>query len=75
MIECVIELKSTNQLWDIIRDLKKQNVVSSEDFYFIYEPPIMTYDDDLNINYMRNKRVKFYFKDEKYATYLRLLYT
>jgi hypothetical protein len=76
MIECVIELKSTNQLWEILSDLKKLNVLRSQDFEFAYVPPVVGYElDNGQITNIKSKRVIFYFKDEKYATYLKLLYT
>ncbi len=77
MTECIIELKSVNQLYEILDYLKERNILRERDFNFKYQPNSEFYEldfDKKSIVNSTNKRVIFYFKDGKHATYLKLLY-
>lgn len=79
MTEFIMELNSTNELFDILRDLKKKNIINGVDFRYYYEHSNHMSDNKINPlsenDYRVKKIVKFYFVDPMYATYLKLLYT
>ncbi len=75
--KCIIQLKSVNQLYEILDYLKERNILRERDFYFEYVPNTEFYELTNNkhsIVNTTNKHVVFHFVDGKHATYLQLLY-
>jgi len=84
MTEFIMELNSTNELFGILNDLKKKNIINGVDFRYYYEHSYYEHSNHMSDNkinplnendYRVKKIVKFYFVDPIYATYLKLLYT
>lgn len=72
MNECIIQLETTGRLFELIDELKNKGLKEGEDFEFYYEPPVEEFDENLVFHRLREKQVKFIFKDPANATWFKL---
>ena len=66
----VVEVDNSSEVSMLVEFLKKKNLVNDVDFTFMYEPT--TYDENYSIK--TPKRVTFYFKESKNATWFSLIH-
>jgi hypothetical protein len=69
MLTVVLNNRSTNEIMDIVQDLRKQGLVQGTDFDFAYNPPKWD-----GFTQAQEKFTVFNFYVEKYATLFSLKY-
>lgn len=65
----VIEIDNSSEVSVLLELLRKKKLINNVDFMFMYEPT--TYDENYSIK--TPKRVTFYFKESKHATWFSLI--
>ncbi len=66
----VIEVDDTSQISNFLKQLSERDLISDRDFTWMYEP--LEYDQNYNI--VNPKRVTFFFKEGKDATWFTLIH-
>lgn len=69
MNECVIRLDTTGKLFELLEELENHGLRKGIDFEFSYEPPIEAYDENYTYTRIREKQVRFTFKDPANSTW------
>lgn len=64
----VIEVDDTNQVSNFLKQLRERDLINDRDFTWMYEP----LKHDQNYNIVHGKRVTFFFKEGKDATWFTL---